>query len=89
MTRKFQNTIVKCEAQNEVGISSDSESFDVICKYKIVKRICFLLLASKVRKRNERAPLLLLIIIGLKNATKKKNVSTSLKCVLPRNPAKG
>lgn len=34
VTRRNQNAIVKCEAQNLVGISSDTETLDIICKYQ-------------------------------------------------------
>lgn len=31
--RKYQNHVIKCEAQNAVGLSADSETLDVICEY--------------------------------------------------------
>lgn len=31
VTRDYQNSLVKCVVQNSVGISSDTEAFDVIC----------------------------------------------------------
>lgn len=33
ITRSYQNHILKCVAQNDIGISSDSETFDIICKF--------------------------------------------------------
>lgn len=35
VTRDYQNHILKCVAQNEIGVSSDSETFDIICKIHI------------------------------------------------------
>lgn len=34
VTRKFHDAIVKCEVQNSVGKSEDSETLDISCKYK-------------------------------------------------------
>lgn len=34
MTRKFHDAIVKCEVQNSVGKSEDSETLDISCKYQ-------------------------------------------------------
>lgn len=36
VTRKYQNHVVKCEAQNAVGLSADSETLDVICEYWVL-----------------------------------------------------
>lgn len=33
VTRDYQNSVVKCVVQNSVGISSDSETLDVICMF--------------------------------------------------------
>lgn len=33
VTRKYQSHVIKCEAQNAVGLSADSETLDVICKH--------------------------------------------------------
>lgn len=32
VTRKFHDAIVKCEVQNSVGKSEDSETLDISCK---------------------------------------------------------
>lgn len=34
VTRKFHDAIVKCEVQNSVGKSEDSETLDISCKYE-------------------------------------------------------
>lgn len=33
VTRDYQSSVVKCVVQNSVGISSDSETLDVICMF--------------------------------------------------------
>lgn len=43
VTRKYQNYVVKCEAQNVVGLSADSETLDVICMYAFLSHILLVL----------------------------------------------
>lgn len=35
VTRRYQNSVVKCQAQNIVGAGADSTTLDVICTYLI------------------------------------------------------
>lgn len=39
VTRELHNSIVRCEAHNDVGRSEDSETLDVACEYMFI--ICY------------------------------------------------